>query len=93
MGQFNALFKKNFLQWKRNRCGMICEIATTIVFALLFILIGSQSNDQSKDATSYLSLGERIGVTDTTPGADFKAKQESNIARLMASDLGPRIMK
>ena len=41
MGEFAALMGKNFKYWKRNTCGMICEIATTIVFALLFILIGT----------------------------------------------------
>jgi hypothetical protein len=75
MGQFTALMSKNFLQWRRNRCGMLCEVITTVVFCLLFILIGTQSADKKKDATSYLTKAERIGVTSTTPGANFVEKQ------------------
>jgi hypothetical protein len=93
MGQFGALFKKNFLQWRRNRCGMICEIASTIVFALLFILIGSQSKDSDKAATSYLAFANRIGVDATTAGADDAAKQQANIARFTAGAFGKQLMK
>lgn len=93
MGQFGALLRKNFIQWRRNRCGMICEIAATVVFALLFVLIGTQSSDKSKKASSYLDKAERIGITSTSPGATFADKQKLNIARLIASDFGPDVMK
>lgn len=79
MGEFAALMGKNFKYWKRNTCGMICEIATTIVFALLFILIGTQSEDTNKQATSYLFMNKRIGIDKTTQGATWAEKQQNNI--------------
>ena len=50
---------------------MICEIATTVVFALLFVLIGTQSSDKSKSASSYLDKAQRIGISSGSPGATF----------------------
>ena len=72
---------------------MICEIATTVVFALLFVLIGTQSSDKSKPASSYLDKAQRIGVSSGSPGANFAEKQKLNIKRLMESDFGPDVMK
>jgi hypothetical protein len=85
MGQFGALLNKNFIVWRRNRCGCICELATTIVFALFFILIGRTISETDKDPSSYLPSIQNIGVTAATPGADFIEKQKANIAALMAN--------
>ena len=94
MGEFGALLNKNFIYWRRNRCGMICEIATTIVFALLFVLIGSQSKDKESPAKSYLDASERINVDAAAAATGtFADQQKLNIERLIASDFGPNIMK
>lgn len=71
MGEFSALMSKNFRYWKRNTCGMVCEIVTTIVFSLFFVYIGTKSEDTDKPATSYLMLNRRIGV-----GADSEPKND-----------------
>lgn len=93
MGQFGVLFNKNFLQWRRNTCGMICEVVTTIIFALFFILIGTQSDDRNKAATSYLSQRTRIGVDSSTSGTNFTKNQKDNLLRLAQSSFGPEILK
>ena len=77
MGEFTALLKKNFIQWRRNRCGCICEIAVTIVFALGFVVIGTQSEDKVSPARSYLDETTQIGPNPLVPGP-FKEKNQLN---------------
>lgn len=74
MGEFKALMSKNFKYWKRNKCGMLCEIATTIAFALFLLLVGTLSDDTNKPATSYLPINKRIGVSSSTPGDNWTDK-------------------
>jgi hypothetical protein len=71
---------------------MCCEIVTTIVFALMFVLIGSQSDDQESPSRSYLADVTLIGV-DAAAAGTFAANQMANIDRLRASPLGKQIMK
>ena len=75
MGEFGALLNKNFIYWRRNRCGMICEIVTTIVFCLLFILIGTQSKDRESPARSYLQDSTLINVDQTAAATGTFADQ------------------
>lgn len=72
---------------------MICEICTTLVFALLLLVIGSQSDVNSTEAKSYQSKSQLIGVTSSSPGPDFATRQRINIERLVRSDFGPEVMK
>jgi hypothetical protein len=41
MGKFGALFKKNWIRYKRATCGSVCEIGFPIFVALMWTLIGS----------------------------------------------------
>jgi hypothetical protein len=72
---------------------MICEIATTIVFALLLVVIGTQSDVNSTEAKSYLDKSQIIGVTSSSPGVDFATRQRINLEKLARSDFGPEVMK
>jgi hypothetical protein len=69
MGEFGALLKKNFIYWRRNRCGCICEIATTVVFALLFIVISRASEDKNSPERSYIEESTRIGPDPSATGS------------------------
>lgn len=74
---------KNLTYWRRNTCGMVCEIATSVIFALFFIYIGTQSKDTDKQAQSYLDLRKRIGVgADSLPPGDWVKQQTGHIAAL-----------
>lgn len=54
MGEFKALLKKNFIVWRRNTCGCICEGLTVVLFALLMIYVSTLVSDQPKPKRSYL---------------------------------------
>jgi hypothetical protein len=41
MGKFGALFKKNWIRYKRATCGSVCEIGFPIFIALMWTLLGS----------------------------------------------------
>lgn len=61
MGEFIALLKKNFLVWRRNTCGCICEVATVVLFGVLMAYISTLVSDQPSPKQSYLS--ETITIT------------------------------
>ena len=60
MKEFLALLDKNFKLWSRSTFGCCCEIATTVLFALLILLIANAAEVTDKPGTSYLSKLVRI---------------------------------
>jgi hypothetical protein len=82
MGQYKALFWKNFLVWRRDTCCSCCQIVTTVVFALFLLMIKRLSNSSEviKDDTYYLNnpTGDvqipSGGFGTLTSDADFVSK-------------------
>lgn len=64
--EFKQLYSKNFKIWTRGRCGWLCDVITTVVFAGILILISSLIDKDIKDATSYLPLAQNIGPINNT---------------------------
>jgi cell division inhibitor SulA len=83
MGEFSALYKKNFIIWKRNTCGCVCEIVTTLLFSMIFVLIANLSKEITKEDTSYLSEAARIGP-DGSLGDSPLAFPDNYLAQLEA---------
>lgn len=64
--EFKQLYSKNFKIWTRGRCGWVCDVATTVIFASLLILISSLIDKDIKKPTSYLPLAQNIGPINNT---------------------------
>ena len=52
--QFRALFKKNFILWRRNLCGSLCELLFPIILILLFYFIKTSVDEENKPEKSYI---------------------------------------
>ena len=55
MGQFGALYKKNFIYWYKNWCGSLCEILAPLIFAALLCAIRALAKDETQAETLFLS--------------------------------------
>lgn len=69
MGEFTQLYKKNFKIWGRRKCGWLCDIITTIVFALFLYMIASLSESKKRPASSYLD--KAVQISPKLPTADI----------------------
>ena len=53
-GHLRAVLFKNWLLWKRELCGSICELVFPIILMMFLFLIKLALKTSDKDAESYL---------------------------------------
>lgn len=82
MTQFVSLYKKNFTYWKRSKCGSICEILTSVVFALLLMWFKSLSEDTEKKGTSYLTTTVQLTPPDQLSSLPFPLDHKTYLTGL-----------
>lgn len=89
MGEFIALLNKNFLVWRRNTCGCICEVATVVLFGILMAYISTLVTDTPNEKKSYLSetitVTPQIGSGVAITPADFAQHLGTTMATMKAS--------
>lgn len=94
MGEFTQLYKKNFKIWARNRCGCLCDLITTVVFALLLLMIAGLAENEKKEATSYLDKVAFIGPQDSPTAPPFPQNHIAHIMNLADNPLlGKALLK
>ena len=52
--QFKALFKKNFIVWRRSLFGSLCELLFPVILILLFYIIKVTTTEETYSEKSYI---------------------------------------
>ena len=82
MSQFGALFKKNYINWKRGTCGAICDVLFPILFAFLIVTFKRLSDDTEVSEKGYTAEFTSLVPTGASAALPFPQNYQQYIANM-----------
>ena len=87
MGQFGALYKKNFTYWRRGGCGCFCEVFLPILLTVALLMLSRASDTTTKPKTSYLSEAIPLTPYSSFPSLQFPENHKEHVKELNISEI------
>ncbi len=87
--QFRALVRKNFILWRRNLCGSICELVYPAVMLLLMVGIKSGVTNEEYSERSYLNEAGKAYYLDSTVKTTTVQRNDAAYVKLGLNPANP----